>query len=336
MGRFAVKTGISQGKERSRQMSESKKVSGLVNEWLASVEPGIARSTYVKYEQLARNYILPYFENMTCEELDNKQLHCFYSLINQKENTVRRPLSAGNQRTIFMIMNNTLDYAYDSRVLDQKYYIRPRLTRQKRIVHVFSQEHQRKIEDYILHNHDGCSLAVTLALFTGLRLGEICALQWSDISFEGQSLYVNKTVQRLKRAAGQEGDRTELMVSHPKSAASNRLIPLPVFLMDYLKKFPHGEERAYVLTNAVCTPMEPRTLQYHYQKMLMKIGVPYLNFHCLRHTFATRCVTLGWDMKTLSEILGHFDIKITMEYYFHSSFEYKQTQMNKIIPLSQN
>lgn len=317
-------------------MNESRKVSGLVNEWLASVEPRIARSTYVKYEQLARNYIVPYFDTITCKELDNNQLHRFCSVIHQKESTSKRPLSVGNQRTIFMIMNNTLDYAYDSRILDQRYYIRPRLARTRRVVQVFSQEHQRKIEDYVMHHDDECSLAVMLALFTGLRLGEICALQWEDISFETNSLYVNKTVQRLNTTNRSGDARTKLLVSHPKSAASNRLIPLPAFLIKYLGQFPHETEHAYVLNNEIYTPMEPRTLQYHYQKMLQKIGVPYLNFHCLRHTFATRCVTLGWDMKTLSEILGHFDIKITMEYYFHSSFEYKQTQMNKIIPLSQN
>ncbi len=317
-------------------MNENRKISGLVNEWLASVESRIARSTYVKYEQLARNYIVPYFDTMTCKELDNNQLHRFCNIIHQKESTSRKTLSVGNQRTIFMIMNNTLDYAYDSRILDQRYYIRPRLTRPRRVVQVFSQEHQKRIEDYVLHHNDECSLAVMLALFTGLRLGEICALQWEDISFETNSLYVNKTVQRLKRIDESGKAKTELLVSHPKSAASNRLIPLPDFLMKYLKQFSHKAEHAYILNNEIYTPMEPRTLQYHYQKMLQKIGVPYLNFHCLRHTFATRCVTLGWDMKTLSEVLGHFDIKITMEYYFHSSFEYKQIQMNKIIPLSQN
>ena len=96
-----------------------------------------------------------------------------------------------------MILNNTLDYAYTSRALDQKYYIKPGLTRSRRVVKVFSQEHQKKIEDYILKHPDAYSLAVMLALFLGLRIGEICALQWEDISFETNSLYVNKTVQRL-------------------------------------------------------------------------------------------------------------------------------------------
>ena len=317
-------------------MNSEKEVYGLVDEWLGTVEYRIARSTYVKYEQLARNYIFPFFKSMACRELDYSSLEQFYAVISQKDSTASRPLSDGNRRTIFMILNNTLDYAYTSRALDQKYYIKPGLTRSRRVVKVFSREHQEKIETYVLNHPDVYSLAVLLGLFLGLRIGEICALQWGDISFETASLYVNKTVQRLKVSEENGKSQTMLPVSHPKSAASQRLLPVPAFLLEYLKQFPQGEADAYLLTGELSRPMEPRTLQYHYKRMLEKISVPYLNFHCLRHTFSTRCVTLGWDMKTLSEILGHSDIKITMEYYFHSSFEYKQLQMNKLVPLSQN
>lgn len=319
--------------KQNNEMLQS--VSGLVDEWLHSIEYKLARSTFVKYDQLAKKYIIPFFGLLTCEELDNNYLNHFYNEIKHTACPEQKPLSVGNQRTIFMIVNNTLEYAYASRRLDQKYYIKPRLSRPRKVVKVFSQDDQRKIEAYILEHENGYSLAIMLALFTGLRLGEICALQWKDINFETSSLYVNKTVQRLK-VSEEKSQKTELIISQTKSASSNRLIPLPSFLRDYLKRFPQSSLDAFVLTDDPSAPMEPRTLQYHYQRVLQKIGVPYLNFHCLRHTFATRCVTLGWDMKTLSEVLGHFDIKITMEYYFHSSFEYKQMQMNKIIPLSQN
>ena len=137
-------------------MNMEKEVYGLVDEWLGTVEYRVARSTYVKYEQLARNYILPFFQSMACRELDHSSLERFYTTISQKENTARRLLSDGNRRTIFMILNNTLDYAYTSRALDQKYYIKPGLTRSRRVVKVFSQEHQKKIEDYILKHPLSC------------------------------------------------------------------------------------------------------------------------------------------------------------------------------------
>lgn len=311
-------------------------VSDLVDEWLHSVEHRVSRSTFVKYEQLTRTHIVPFFVSINCEDLDNNCLARFYHEINDNESKQKKMLSVGNRRTIFMIVNNTLDYAYTARKMEQKYYIKPGLTRTRKVVRVFSGEDQKRIEAWILKQRDGYSLAIMLALFTGLRIGEICALQWKDISFETKSLYVNKTVQRLRISKETEASKTKLFISQPKSTSSNRLIPVPDFLLEYLEKFPHDQKEAYVLTGRAVAPMEPRTLQYHYRRILQKAGVPYLNFHCLRHTFATRCVTLGWDMKTLSEVLGHSDIKITMEYYFHSSFEYKQLQMNKIFLLSQN
>lgn len=316
-------------------MNKRQTVYGLVNEWLNSIEGRITRSTYVKYEQLARNYILPFFESVSCEELDNNCLDSFYQFINRNENTEKKVLSAGNRRTIFMIVNNALDQAYMEQYLNRRYHIKPGISRPQRVVRVFSVEHQRKIEAYVLNHKDSFSLGIMIALFTGLRIGEICALQWRDIYFETGALYVNKTVQRLK-SENTGSAKTKLLISPPKSAASNRLIPLPSFLIDYMGHFRQESEDSYVLANGKCYPMEPRTLQYHYRRILKEINVPYLNFHCLRHTFATRCVTLGWDMKTLSEVLGHFDIKITMEYYFHSTFEYKQLQMNKLSLLSQN
>lgn len=313
---------------KESKMDKPGYVSELVDEWLFSNEYHIARSTYVKYEQLANHYVVPFFRKVPCGELDQECLLTFSAEISRKQ------MSSGNRRTIFMIVNHALEQAYTSNKLEQKFYIRPHLSKEKNVVHVFREDDQKKLEMYAFDHVDRYSLAILLGLFTGLRIGEICALQWKDVCFETDSLHVNKTVQRLP--VKNQDLRTELTVSSPKSASACRLIPLPDFLVDYLRKFPRKGEEAFLLTNQAGAPMEPRTLQYHYKKILRELGIPYLNFHCLRHTFATRCVTAGWDMKTLSEILGHSDIKVTMEYYFHSSFEYKKEQMNKIILLSQN
>lgn len=317
-----------------RETEDLHYVSELVNEWLAANTCKISRSTYVKYEQLAKNYVIPFFQSVPYEEVNNECLNTFYNEISQVEYAPQKLLSAGNRRIIFMIVNNTLDYAYNSNLLSQKFYIKPRLTKSRKVVRVFSEEDQKKIECFCMNHRDRYSLAIMLGMFTGLRIGEICALQWKDIDFETESLYVNKTVQRLR--IDNQSSKTELVISQPKSASSYRLIPLTGFLLEYLQSFPVEAPEAFLLTNSKELPMEPRTLQYRYKKILQELGIPYLNFHCLRHTFATRCVTLGWDMKTLSEILGHFDIKVTMEYYFHSSFEYKKMQMSKISLLSQN
>lgn len=302
----------------------------IVLQWLDESQGRITYSTKVKYEQLIRNYIKPFFDSYSCVELEETVLQKFYRSLNLQ-------LSNGNIRTILMIVNNTLEYAYLNQILLERLYIKPCLSKAKPMVHIFSTEEQIEIENYIFTHHDYPSLAVFLALYTGMRIGELCALKWSDLDFKKGSVEVTKTVQRLKTESNQATHKTELVLSTPKSSASYRIIPLPDFAGKYIADTYAGRKReGFLLTEHKGIPMDPRTLQYAYKKMLKRIGVPYLNFHCLRHTFATRCVTMGWDMKTLSEVLGHSDIKITMEYYFHSSFEYKKEQMNKFTPLSEN
>lgn len=321
-------------------------VSDVVERWLYLNEYQVSRATHDKYEQLVQNYIEPYFREVSVEELDEEHLRAFYHEIHHQTGRTQKSLSQGNQRTIFMIINHSLNYAYNSKLTEQQYTIRPHLSKSRNVVRVFSELDLKKLELYAQNHWECYSLAIMLAMFTGLRIGEICALQWKDLDLKAGSLQVSKTVQRLKvkeNPAHPEGvtgskkvSKTELVVSEPKSAASHRLLPLTESILCYLKTFPQREPDAFVLTNQAEKPMEPRTLQYHFKKILYDLNIPYLNFHCLRHTFATRCVTMGCDVKTLSEILGHFDIKVTMEYYFHSSFEYKKQQLEKISTLSQN
>lgn len=302
----------------------------IVLQWIDESQGRIKPSTKMKYEQLIRNYINPFFQEYPCEELDEAVLQKFYKSLNLQ-------LSSGNIRTILMIVNNTLEYACLNQILVKKLYIKPCLSKAKPMVRIFSTEEQIRIENYIFNHHSYSSLAVFLALYTGMRIGELCALRWSDLDFKKGSVEVTKTVQRLKTESFESTNKTELILSVPKSSASYRIIPLPDFAGKYiLTTYSDTDQGGFLLAEHRDVPLDPRTLQYAYQKMLKRIGVPYLNFHCLRHTFATRCVTMGWDMKTLSEVLGHSDIKVTMEYYFHSSFEYKKAQMNKFTPLSEN
>lgn len=304
----------------------------IVFQWLHHDHTQITHSTFVKYEQLIRNHIKPYFDQFTCNDLNEQILEEFHTLMRTHPHVPH--LSDGNIRTVFMILNHSFEYAYRHHLVNESFYIKPCLSKQKPMVHVFSKEEQMKLEQYIYSHKDLYSLAVLLALYSGIRIGELCALKWKDIDFHNGSVKITKTLQRLKSTPS-TSSKTELMFSTPKSCSSCRMIPLPKFVVEYLQEFyiqPNNEEDFLIGHGDL--PCEPRVLQYAYKRILKKCGIPYLNFHCLRHTFATRCVTIGWDMKTLSEVLGHSDIKITMDYYFHSSFEYKQAQMNKLSLLS--
>lgn len=303
-------------------------------QWLESIQLHISRATYYKYEQLIRNYIAPFFDAVSFEALDTGILNQYYQETCVNEPTDGHRLSEGNLRTILMIVNKTLEFAYDNRYTEIRQYIKPCIAKTPHIVQVFTTEHQQRLERHLFSQHNKYSLAMMTALYTGVRIGELCALKWSDVDLISGALNIRRTVQRLKTGDLAPMPKTVLMISPPKSRSSYRSIPLPGFVREYMLTFYNASQHEYyIFTDSGDHPLDPRTLQYAYKRVLKSHDIPYMNFHCLRHTFATRCITLGWDVKTLSEILGHADIKMTMDYYFHSSFEYKKMQMDKLTPL---
>lgn len=308
--------------------SQNTLFSNLFADWLRGRAGDLSPATYVKYEQLIRRHILPFFHELPSREFLKQD----FSVIDRRihHQLMTSGLSADNQRTSIMIINHVLDYGYRRRIIAEPIHFSPHIRRKKNIVRIFSQEDLYRLEAYINQHPHPYTLAIFIALYSGVRIGELCAIRWRDIDFENATLLICRTVQRLKQSHASSAAKTELYVSPPKSSAGTRLIPLPSFVMEFLRSFaPQEPSDNYLFTNRD-VPLEPRTLQYAYRRILQACQVPYLNFHCIRHTFATRCVTLGWDVKTLSEILGHAEIQVTMEYYVHSSLEHKRMQMNKL------
>lgn len=171
-------------------------------------------------------------------------------------------------------------------------------------------------------------IGVLICLYTRIRIGELCAMQWKDISLAEGLLYISKTVQRVQQLDN-PFQKTKLCVFPPKSVNSKRIIPIPKTLLDILIPF-EGNSDDYVLTGkAKCA--DPRTMQYHFKKFLRACNIEDTNFHTLRHTFATHCIEMGFDIKTLSEILGHSSVNITLDRYVHSSLKMKQESMNKLV-----
>lgn len=187
---------------------------------------------------------------------------------------------------------------------------------------VFSESEQRILVRHLLPLGDVFSFGILLTLYTGLRIGEVCALKWEDITDD--TIHIRKTMQRLKNAEGV----TEVMMLPPKTASSDRIVPIPAALKEIIGQ--RRQESGYVLTRPNGKFTEPRLLQNKFTKLLAECGVEKVNFHTLRHTFATRCVESGVDIKTLSELLGHSDVKTTLNRYVHSSFDLKQKSVDKL------
>ena len=179
----------------------------------------------------------------------------------------------------------------------------------------------------MLINQDIYKLGVLLCLYTGIRIGELCALKWGNISFEEKTLKIDKTMQRLQ--CDDKAEKTEIVISEPKSSCSIRLIPLPDFIISELTKY-KSDDNNYVLSMNNKRFVEPRTMQNHFYKYISEAHIEKANFHCLRHTFATRCVEKDFEIKSLSEILGHSSVKITLDKYVHISMQMKRNNMSKI------
>jgi integrase len=183
--------------------------------------------------------------------------------------------------------------------------------------------------EYLIQEIDLQKLGILIALLTGLRIGEVCGLKWCDIDFTNRVIYIRRTVQRIKNPELDTEKKTVVIVDTPKTADSERIIPLQAILLDILVKFKSRKEFYIVTGKKNCT--EPRTLENWIKKHLELAGVNDINFHALRHTFATRCIEKEVDPKTLSELLGHADVSFTFSRYVHPSMEQKRKDLEKLV-----
>ena len=288
-------------------------------EWLGEISDRQKYSTYIKYKiiyqtHLAKTIGLCQIRFDASQEMQKK--------ISDHLSEKRR--SESLQKSIVCVANQILAFAnrkYSSGIplLSQE----PAKEKERK-VKVFSQAEQAKLFANIYGQMDKFTAATLLCLHTGMRLGELCALKWTDIDAENLTLAVNSTVQRISMPGRRTG--TILMETEPKSEGSKRVIPLSAELLNHLLRFGNGQ--AYVFGGE--KPLEPRTMQYRFKKLLKMAEVDYRNFHVLRHTFATNCVENGMDAKTLSELLGHSNVKITLNRYVHPTMDSKRKQIGML------
>lgn len=286
-------------------------------EWLSVMSAHIKESTAANYKMKLNKHIIAAFGEMKCCDLKSKHLYSFI------DRSLKSGLSSRYISDIIVIIKSIYKYAqreYNIKNVTEG-MIMPK--KEKAEVRLLSETEQQKLKKYLKENLDRTSLGIVLSLYMGLRIGELCALQWEDIDMKKRILTVNKTIQRVQSPI--ENKKTRLIITEPKSERSKREIPIPDNIIKMLKQF-IGDRDDYVISENK-KPIEPRTLQYRFAKILKNVNLPSVHFHSLRHLFATRAVALGFDIKTLSELLGHSSVELTLNRYVHSSFERKRSCM---------
>ena len=303
------------------------------DEWLQLKRNSIRESTYVKYGTIIEKHIKPGLGGCFTDTLSELLVEQFgYDLLHKEK------LAPKTVRDILSLLRSILTYTERQFPSMQPVSVTyPRENRKE--MRVLSPEEQRRFTEYLLQDMDSCRFGMLLALLTGLRVGEICALRWSDISLSHRTISVRQTMQRLKDTENVENTesqesgenrKTKILISASKSNTSVRVIPLNRELTELCRKWKPLNPKAYVLTGEGKRYMEPRTLQYRMERYTKACGLEGVHFHTLRHSFATRCVEAGFEMKSLSEILGHSSPRITLERYVHSSLELKRENMDRL------
>lgn len=315
-----LKTGMQlrqTAKQAGSALPEDMKLDDIARIWLEEIKEKRKPSTYIKYRLLYHNHI--------------QALFCGAYLSDMTDTFVQERISGhfseSVHKSVYCILNQLLRFASVRYAFIMPVLKRPVLDTRSAPVKVLAKSEQKKLMEVIYSGMDCFKMAVLMCLFTGLRLGELCALKWSDIDFENKILTVNRTVQRLYA----EGHKTKTVLTEmiPKSPYSQREIPLSGAALELLISFQNDKE--YVFGGD--KPLEPKRLQYHFKKLLKEAALSDKHFHILRHTFSTNCIEGGTDVKSLSEILGHSDVQITLNRYVHPSMETKRQYMDNLLGL---
>lgn len=303
----------------------------ISSEWLASVEPQIKESTYIKYTNSLNSYLCPAFSSKTIESISRSDVSALCVELSEHGGLDSKGLSPKTITDSLSILRSIFNYATDEKGISVANITGISVKASHETMRVLSISEQEKLEGVLREDLSPCNLGILLCLYTGIRIGEVCALTWKDIIVEEQLLSVNKTMQRLQQLNGSER-KTKVVISSPKSECSIRRIPLPDSIYQLLQSNRCSDD-SYVLTGRINKFVEPRTMENRFKKVLRLAGVEDTNFHTLRHTFATRCVEIGFDIKSLSEILGHASVNITLNRYVHPSMKLKQKNMNMLSDL---
>ena len=290
--------------------------------WKEYKRPYVKQSTMAAYVLILENHILPTFGEDN--SLPEQSVQAFVL------HKIESGLSTKSVKDILIVLKMVMKFGVKKEWMT--YYewdIKYPPSSENKVLDVLSVTNHRKILNHIQSHFTFMGLGIYISLSTGLRIGEICALKWSDINVTDGILTVNRTIERIYIIEG-EKKHTELVINTPKTKNSCREIPMNKELLGMLKPLKKVvNDDYYILTNDE-RPTEPRTYRNYYKRLMEKLDIPKLKYHGLRHSFATRCIEVGCDYKTVSVLLGHSNISTTLNLYVHPNMEQKKRCKDKV------
>ena len=301
-------------------------------EWLMTwmenyIKPSAKSNTVTCYETMIENHIVPYLGELALSEVTPMAVQMMVTkLMSRGNEKTGKGLSASTVNLLITLVQSSLEVAYSMGLVTE--FSADKIKRPKikeKPMTCFTLDEQKKIEAYIRSLQKPRLVGILLCLYTGLRIGELMALEWNDIDFEKREMHINKSCTDGKNANG----KFCRLVDTPKTETSIRTIPLPKQLIPILKDAKRKNGSRYVVGDRD-TVIAIRSYQRTFELLLKRLNIPHRGFHSLRHTFATRALECGMDVKTLSEILGHKSPAITLARYAHSLMDHKREMMNRV------
>lgn len=313
-------------------LSSNKEIlySEVLNMWLASSRFNTKESTYARYTHLIKTHIAPHLGKYQLSRISTELVEEYIECqLTQGRLDNEGGLSPKTVNDILTIVKSTMEYAKYKNMVVICNLSKLSIKKKENEMRVLSQEEQGVLTKVLLRDMDLYKFGVLLSLCTGIRIGELCALQWNDVCLANSTLRIRKTMQRIQECETNANSKTKVIITEPKSQCSIRDIPIPKFICDLAIPL-QAESDAFILSGSSEHYIEPRTMQNRFKNYVIESGIADTNFHALRHTFATRCVEVGFEIKSLSEVLGHANVNITLNKYVHPSFELKCANMNKL------
>lgn len=305
------------------------KFSELSEMWIRSIQASVKESTWNKYRNILKCSIVPRLGNKNLSEIDYSVVSALCNDLMESGGKDQSGLSAKTVADALSLTKAVIKYASRMKYLTDRTALDVSVKVKNAPLRVLSVQEQQILISELTEELDFTGLGIYICLFTGIRVGELCALTWDDISLENNMIHIHRTMQRIQTPDGEK--KTAILIAEPKSQCSIRDIPIAGTLRE--KLIQQSAKEGYVLTGNKNKYVEPRTMQNRFKAIVDRCGIRDAHFHTLRHTFATRCIEVGFDIKSLSEILGHANVSITLNRYVHPSMELKQKNMDKLSEL---